>query len=387
MKVKHYRGFTLVELLVVIAIIGVLVALLLPAVQAAREAARRSQCSNNFKQLALAVHNFHDTYQVLPPISAGPGRASLFVHLLPFSEQSALYDVVTIGPSTSLSQFQLGRCLNSTASGGTCDGTTVTTTGLWAALTDDQRNQFGSVPFMKCPSRRTGTQVRLNVDAAGGPLSDYCTIIRYRDANGNGFPTGSTTNIITTFYQQVDDNQRGPFTYNTPARVAATPYGDSYFAAWFSQKDMPSMARWSDGTSNQFIFSEKHIPTNKIKENELTTEQNWDGSWLFTDSTNPNQVARILNCDIDSNGAAAATANAVRPAGRNSQGNETFNENLTSEYNTTPFGNNWRLGSYHPVVLHFGLGDGSVRTVSLTTDSLVLASFADCNDGYNVRLP
>ncbi|NLF72544.1 MAG: DUF1559 domain-containing protein [Candidatus Anammoximicrobium sp.] len=98
---RLFRGFTLVELLVVIAIIGILVALLLPAVQAAREAARRMQCSNTLKQVALAAHHYHDTVGSFPPgillsqYHAGTATwrgTNLFVFLLPYLEQGGLYD-------------------------------------------------------------------------------------------------------------------------------------------------------------------------------------------------------------------------------------------------------------------------------------------------------
>ena len=114
MRARRSRGFTLVELLVVIAIIGILIALLLPAVQAAREAARRGQCANQLKQLALAVHNYVDTFKVFPPKKAGTsggpcsgmnaGYGSGWMRLLPFYEQQALYDAwssqLTVGALT-----------------------------------------------------------------------------------------------------------------------------------------------------------------------------------------------------------------------------------------------------------------------------------------------
>ncbi len=102
---RRSRGFTLIELLVVIAIIAILIALLLPAVQQAREAARRTQCRNNLKQLGIALHNYHDTHNIMPPspvgaaietIALGPqnwvGWSGLAM-MLPFIEQNNLYNV------------------------------------------------------------------------------------------------------------------------------------------------------------------------------------------------------------------------------------------------------------------------------------------------------
>ncbi len=108
---KYRRpAFTLVELLVVIAIIGVLVALLLPAVQAAREAARRIQCQNHLKQVSLAAHNYHDSLRQLPPGCILSNSLGWHVFVLPFMEQRPLYDQFDfVSPGDHLANGQARR--------------------------------------------------------------------------------------------------------------------------------------------------------------------------------------------------------------------------------------------------------------------------------------
>ena len=210
---KHHthtgrRAFTLIELLVVIAIIAILIALLLPAVQQAREAARRSQCKNNLKQLGLAYHNYHDTHRVLPPgyvqeTVTHKNEATWVVFILPFVDQAPLYNTAdfhgpTFGQTTTTSQnFQ------------------ITSTRL---------------PVMTCPS-----------DTEGNLAFGYLARGNYAASNGIG------PMIAAAGYQSP-----------APARGAVGAFNDN---------SSTKMRDFTDGTSNTVVLSEirKHASGNDIR--------------------------------------------------------------------------------------------------------------------------
>jgi prepilin-type N-terminal cleavage/methylation domain-containing protein/prepilin-type processing-associated H-X9-DG protein len=178
---RHRDAFTLVELLVVIAIIGVLVALLLPAVQSAREAARRTQCTNNLKQLALAMHNYHDTFGTLaaglvntyasPAGQAAANQASWGwgALILPYLEQAALQQRVGVG-RISPNEYQNGAVSPSTGVS-LKDPSLVVRTFLCPAdasppLNDSSRwSRNGSNPYVPSPA---GAAPRSNYNACFG---------------------------------------------------------------------------------------------------------------------------------------------------------------------------------------------------------------------------
>ena len=167
-----------------------LIALLLPAVQAAREAARRMQCSNHLKQIGLAIHNFHDTYNgIVPSALNTPVRTSPFGLLYPFMEQSALYDTLS------------------------SDKTYTVTNAWWAALNDTQRKSFASVTTYMCPSRRSGTQMN-NSDTrttdglswdASGPLGDYAFVFATSKDSITAEPSSSSHPNRYDWYAHVMD--------------------------------------------------------------------------------------------------------------------------------------------------------------------------------------
>ena len=355
------RAFTLVELLVVIAIIGILIALLLPAVQAAREAARRMQCSNNFKQIGLGIHNFHDTRKAIPPSNFFDwNRATLFGFLYPYIEQAALYDIIEKSYQDDWGKF-------------------VTWHNQWRTyFTPEQRNALGSVSAYKCPSKRSSGVAIVddptNNEQRQGPQGDYAYVVSVRGS------TADAGNNIGWWDHGTNSSDSRLHLIASPFQVARSTSG-----VWpdGSMTLRVTFGSVTDGLSNQLFVGEKHIPLGRVGRCDMTVDDSGhnqpnsgDCSYLLTGVWRAPSSGRNISSFDDQNGVPPYTPlqYAIARAGD-------FKED-----NFNPI-RSYGFGSYHTGVCPFVMGDGSVQMISATCPFNILEALSMMNDGVAVSIP
>ncbi|MDR2641598.1 MAG: DUF1559 domain-containing protein [Planctomycetaceae bacterium] len=347
-NVNNYKfGFTLVELLVVIAIIGILIALLLPAVQAAREAARRMKCLNNMRQLSLALHNYHDTFDALPPEvvvindgmswtnadgkSQGAGQnLSVLGRTLPFIEQTGMSNNIDLGNFDWSSQgvddsnsFKGGHVLF----------------GKWGKI---------KVPVFLCPSANDILN-RAGNGAGQSFTSHYC-------ANAGAAENDMIASSRFSWGDQI-----------TPQTAAPDNTGAWITNGIIFRNSGISISGIGDGTSNTFAWG----------------ELSWDGfkqmAWIRTTTSlcfskaQGEMLPINLHKKLGPTGTYTFKVNGTAPSA------DPKLESTGTNYG--PFGSN------HPGGANFGLCDGSIRFVNENIDTSTRLYYGCRNDGETATLP
>jgi prepilin-type N-terminal cleavage/methylation domain-containing protein/prepilin-type processing-associated H-X9-DG protein len=310
------RGFTLIELLVVIAIIAVLIALLLPAVQSAREAARRAQCTNNLKQIALAMHNYHDVVGSFPPGAINnAGWNGLWwnwpAFILPQMEQTALYN------SINFSLWNISIRPNTPAADP--NGT------VWVSV----------INTLLCPS-----------DAVGSGVMDNMRWVTIRNLGG------AYSGAVTCYVASWGDMKTGNPTFDFYSGESLPGVGPNWgcrgtfrgFYGECSDGKVTSMRDCRDGLSNSFLAGE-----GSPNQNGSLLWVNGDGTYAST-VIPLNWKSNLKDGEIDPSDRSTCNINRLND----------FTRALHCWRNQTV---NYGFKSWHPGGANFAMGDGSVRFV------------------------
>ncbi|MGL4593865.1 MAG: DUF1559 domain-containing protein [Thermoguttaceae bacterium] len=334
MKIQLRLAFTLVELLVVIAIIGVLIALLLPAVQAAREAARRMQCTNFQKQIVLGMHNYHDTHLVFPWGTRGDQGGTWAIQLFPFVEQSAV-----------AAQYDWNVYYN----GGTNANLLQATSGT---VSNGLR-----IPTYTCPSDGKNKSSYNNY-CHHNYLACAGREWVYNPGSPRHPPTYDPTTILVDGVAFARESQyKAVFTGSSTTNITPSPA--------FPQ--CMSMANILDGTSNTLAISEtvQGVPPAGAGTNDLRGLVWWENAWFFTTSTSPNSTSP----DILHDTYVTQTIHQKHPV---SMINRTGNAPDTNAMRAA-------ARSWHSGGVNAGLADGGIRFVSETINMNVWRAVGSAN--------
>ena len=349
---RRKKGFTLIELLVVIAIIAILIALLLPAVQAAREAARRTQCKNNMKQLALSLHNYHDTNFVFPPGWHGGNQVAWGMQLLPYCEFKPIYNLInfnavmtsTLGTAPNRNIDQIALVLNLFKCPSAGDSAVLSSS--------------------RCSGSGNDFKYRTTVAAVANYLGNGGTLLT--DGNGPNVPTGLFTPPVNEGGAAGSANP-GALEVQISSQAAGAGVLDN--GGVLFEDSRIKISDISDGTTNTALIAEHYGAT--------CLTGGGIGNTNCSSSNTDSCFAYWANADGYTGGTGATVASDV-----------SFSSVIGVNGNANArVGGNGDISSQHEAGAQMALCDGSVRYFSSSTDNGLLTNICNRGDGKVITLP